>query len=139
MSGIRAKYIPRIDLHDPVELKEAIPLRTPYVIYIDPCDTCNFRCKFCPTGNLDLMRKTPGRGHGPMSMTLYKEIIDSLSEFKDPIRVIRLYKEGEPLLPPLCRNGALCQGIPEGIARRHYYQWRFADTRAESGNHQCWT
>ena len=36
MSGIRAKYIPRIDLHDPVELKEAIPLRTPYVIYIDP-------------------------------------------------------------------------------------------------------
>lgn len=100
MSGIRAKYIPRIDLHDPVELKEAIPLRTPYVIYIDPCDTCNFRCKFCPTGNLDLMRKTPGRDHGPMSMTLYKEIIDSLSEFKDPIRVIRLYKEGEPLLNP---------------------------------------
>ena len=100
MSGIRAKYIPRIDLHDPVELKEAIPLRTPYVIYIDPCDTCNFRCKFCPSGNLDLMKKTPGRGHEPMGMTLYKEIIDSLSEFKDPIRVIRLYKEGEPLLNP---------------------------------------
>ena len=33
-------------------------------------------------------------------MTLYKEIIDSLSEFKDPIRVIRLYKEGEQLLNP---------------------------------------
>ena len=33
-------------------------------------------------------------------MTLYKEIIDSLSEFEDPIRVIRLYKEGEPLLNP---------------------------------------
>lgn len=93
-SGIQAKYTPRIDLHDPVELKEAIPLRTPYVIYIDPCDTCNFRCKFCPSGNLDLMKKTPGRGHGPMDMTLYKEIIDSLSEFEDPIRVIRLYKEG---------------------------------------------
>ena len=44
------------------------------------------------------MKKTPGRGHGPMDMTLYKEIIDSLSEFEDPIRVIRLYKEGDPLL-----------------------------------------
>ena len=49
---MKAKHIPRIDIHDRTELKNALPLRTPYVIYIDPCDTCNFRCKFCLSGIL---------------------------------------------------------------------------------------
>lgn len=97
---MRARPIPRIDIYDPETLKDALPMRTPYVIYIDPCDTCNFRCKFCPTGNAELMKKTKGRGHGPMDYSLYTGIIDSLGDFKDPVRIIRLYKEGEPLLNP---------------------------------------
>lgn len=97
---MKARQIPRIDVYDRIELKNALPLRTPYVIYIDPCDTCNFRCKFCPSGNLDLMKKTKGRGHGPMDFEVYKSIIDRLDEFQDPIRVVRLYKEGEPLVNP---------------------------------------
>ena len=36
---MKAKQIPRIDIHDRMELKNALPLRTPYVIYIDPSDT----------------------------------------------------------------------------------------------------
>ena len=95
---MKARQIPRIDIHDRLELKNALPLRTPYVIHIDPSDTCNFRCKFCPSGNPELMGKTRGRGHGPMDFEVYKGIIDSLREFPDPIRVIRLYKEGEPLV-----------------------------------------
>ena len=39
-------------------------------------------------------------GHGSMDFELYRKIIDSLGQFKDPIKVIRLYKEGEPLLNP---------------------------------------
>ena len=97
---MKAKQIPRIDIHDRYELKNALPLRTPYVIYIDPCDTCNFRCKFCPSGNLELIKKTKGRGHGPMDFEVYKDIIDSLKDFPDPVRVIRLYKGGEPLVNP---------------------------------------
>ena len=97
---MKAKQIPRIDIHDRLELKNALPLRTPYVIYIDPSDTCNFRSKFCPSGNVELMKKTRGRGHGPMDFEVYKGIIDSLQDFPDPIRVIRLYKEGEPLVNP---------------------------------------
>ena len=97
---MKAKHIPRIDIHDPLELKESIPLRTPYVIHIDPCDTCNFHCKFCPSGDIELMKSINGRAHGPMDMGVYRRIIDSLSEFQDKIRVIRLYKEGEPLLHP---------------------------------------
>ena len=97
---MKAKSIPRIDIHDRIELKNALPLRTPYVLYIDPCDTCNFRCKFCPSGNVELMKKTRGRGHGPMEFEVFQGIIDSLREFPDPIRVVRLYKEGEPLVNP---------------------------------------
>ena len=40
---MKARQIPRIDIHDRLELKNALPLRTPYVIHIDPSDTCNFR------------------------------------------------------------------------------------------------
>ncbi len=97
---MKAKYIPRIDLHDVLELKNALPLRTPYVIHIDPCDTCNFHCKFCPSGNAALLKNTKGRGHGPIDFDTYCGIIDDLKDFDDPIRVIRLYKEGEPLLHP---------------------------------------
>ena len=95
-----ARHIPRIDIHNQMELKNALPLRTPYVIHIDPSDTCNFRCKFCPSGNPELMKKNKGRGHGPMDYVLYRQIIDSLAEFDDPVRVVRLYKEGEPLVNP---------------------------------------
>ena len=97
---MRAKKMPRIDMHDRLELKEALPLRTPYVVYIDPCDTCNFHCKFCPTADHALMKKTRGRGYGPMDFTVYRQVIDGLGEFPDKIRVVRLYKEGEPLINP---------------------------------------
>lgn len=97
---MKARRVPRIDIQDRDELRAALPLRTPFIIHIDPCDTCNFRCRFCPTGDRELMKKTKGRFHGPMDFDLYRERIDSLADFDDPIRVIRLYKEGEPLLNP---------------------------------------
>ncbi|KIR03742.1 Radical SAM domain protein [Lachnospiraceae bacterium TWA4] len=97
---MKAKLMPRIDIHDRIELKNALPLDTPYVIHIDPSDTCNFHCKFCPSGNTELMKTIKGRGHGSMDFEVYKQIIDDLAEFRDPIRVIRLYKEGEPLVHP---------------------------------------
>jgi radical SAM protein with 4Fe4S-binding SPASM domain len=35
-----------------------------------------------------------------MDFDLYKKIIDDLCEFENPIKVLRLYKDGEPLLNP---------------------------------------
>jgi sulfatase maturation enzyme AslB (radical SAM superfamily) len=97
---MKAQIKPRIDLYNRDELIEAIPLRTPYVIYIDPCDKCNFQCKFCPTGDRELMKNTRGRGHGIMDFELYKSLMDSICEFEDKVNIIRLYKDGEPLLHP---------------------------------------
>lgn len=97
---MKAKIKPRIDLDNRTKLETVIPLRTPFIINIDPCDTCNFQCKFCPTGDRDLMKRTKGRNHGVMEFDLYKKIIDDICEFEDKVKVIRLYKDGEPLLNP---------------------------------------
>lgn len=97
---MKAKIKPRIDLENRTKLETVIPLKTPFIINVDPTDRCNFQCKFCPTGDRELMKKTPGRNHGNMDFDLYKKIVDDICEFEEPIRVLRLYKDGEPLIHP---------------------------------------
>jgi MoaA/NifB/PqqE/SkfB family radical SAM enzyme len=97
---MKAQIKPRIDLQNRTKLETVIPLSVPFIILVDPSDKCNIRCKFCPTGDLALMKSTPGRHFGFMDFDLYKKIIKDICEFGEPIRVLRLYKEGEPLLHP---------------------------------------
>lgn len=97
---MKAEFKPRIDLKNRTKLETVIPLNTPFIIFIDPSDVCNFQCKFCPTGNRELMKKTPDRNYGVLDFELYKKIIDDLKLFPDKIKVIRLYKDGEPLINP---------------------------------------
>lgn len=96
---MKAKIKPRIDLENRTKLETVIPLSTPFVIFVDPCDVCNFSCKFCPTGDKELMKKV-GRNLKSMDFGLYKKIIDDICQFEKPIKVLRLYKDGEPLLNP---------------------------------------
>ena len=97
---MKAKIKPRIDLNNRTRLETVIPLNTPFIINIDPSDRCNFQCKFCPTGDRQLMQNTAGRNHGIMDFDLYKKIIDDICQFDQKVKVIRLYKDGEPLLNP---------------------------------------
>jgi MoaA/NifB/PqqE/SkfB family radical SAM enzyme len=97
---MKAQIKPRIDLLNRTKLETVIPLSVPFIINVDPADICNFQCKFCPTGDRTLMAKTSGRNHGTMDFELYKKIIDDICEFDKPIKVLRLYKDGEPLLNP---------------------------------------
>lgn len=94
---MKAKIEPRINLDNRTRLEEVIPLSTPMILFVDPSDVCNFKCKFCPTGNSEIIRHT-GRWQGQMSFEVYKKIIDDLKAFDKPLKVLRLYKEGEPLL-----------------------------------------
>lgn len=94
---MKAQIKPRINLGDRARLEEVIPLSTPMILFVDPASTCNFKCKFCPTGDHALI-KDSGRWQGRMDFDLYKKIIDDLQEFDQPLKVLRLYKEGEPLL-----------------------------------------
>lgn len=96
---MKSKIKPRIDLENRTKLETVIPLSVPFVIFVDPSDLCNFRCKFCPTGDTELMKKV-GRSLKVMDFELYQKIIDDICEFEKPIKVLRLYKDGEPLLNP---------------------------------------
>ncbi len=94
---MKAQVKPRINQEGRTRLEEVIPLTTPFVLFVDPSSACNFRCKFCPSGDPALIRET-GRWQGAMDMKLYRKIIDDLQDFDEPLKVLRLYKDGEPLL-----------------------------------------
>lgn len=94
---MKAEMKPRINMDDRTRLETVIPLATPFVLFVDPSSVCNFRCTFCPTGDGRLIRET-GRWQGTMEFDLFRKIIDDLAEFESPLKVLRLYKDGEPLL-----------------------------------------
>ncbi|MCP9775681.1 radical SAM/SPASM domain-containing protein [Cyanobium sp. WAJ14-Wanaka] len=74
-----------------------LPLAQPHVLLIDPSSACNLRCKFCPTGDPKLIKST-GRFQGQMTIKTFENIIENVNNFDTPLSILRLYKEGEPLL-----------------------------------------
>lgn len=94
---MKAKYEPRIDLVNRTQLETVIPLETPFVVFVDPSDACNFKCRFCPTSDRDLM-KSVGRPWKQMSFELFQKIADDMTNFPQQVEVLRMYKDGEPLL-----------------------------------------
>lgn len=94
---MKAALKPRINLEDRTRLETVIPLSTPMVLFVDPSSACNFQCAFCPTGDRKLMAST-GRYQGPMDLGLFRKVIDDLAGFTGSLKVLRLYKDGEPFL-----------------------------------------
>ena len=92
-----AEYKPRIDFENRTPLEKVIPLSTPYLVFLDPSDKCNLHCKFCPTGTGEALKyKKPHI----MSLALYYKIISDLCDMPEPVKTLRLYSDGEPLLNP---------------------------------------
>ncbi len=79
------------------DLSKIVPLQTPFLLNLEPTNLCNFRCKFCPTGHPDLLKKV-GRVPQQMSLEFFKEVVNQLKTFPQKIKVVNLYKDGEPLL-----------------------------------------
>lgn len=96
---IKGVFKPRAKITGRQPLKYLAPLSTPIVVLIDPSSICNFRCAFCPTSNKTLIDNSK-RFQGLMSLKTFKKCIDDLEEFGQPIHMIKLYKDGEPLLNP---------------------------------------
>lgn len=92
-----AEIKPRAEVNSREKLENVIPLRTPFTLYIDPSSGCNFQCIFCPTGDRNLIKQV-NRKITQMSFDLFKKIIDDINYFDNQIKLLRLHKEGEPLL-----------------------------------------
>lgn len=97
--GKMAAHIEAKDLRatDRRPLHEIVPIRTPFVVYIDPTNLCNFRCSFCPTADNPLLRQV-GRPRASMNIQLFQTVVDQLREFPDKLKLLSLYKDGEPML-----------------------------------------
>lgn len=78
-------------------LQDVIPLSTPFLLYVDITNLCNFRCGFCPTGDEQLLKKVK-RPKGSMTLELFRKMVDDMKEFDRKFKHVNLYKDGEPLL-----------------------------------------
>ena len=89
---MKAKLISTV-YHERLALQEHIPLATPLVVYIEPSGYCNLKCTFCPHGvEGNALKKNI------MSVKLFQKLIDDLSVFPDPIKLLRICGNGEPLV-----------------------------------------
>lgn len=94
-----------------------LPLDTPLSLLIDPSNICNFQCKFCPTGDKELL-KSVNRPKGMMEYELFCKIIDDITGFNKKIKKMDIYKDGEPFLnKDVCKmiNYAKKKNVAESI------------------------
>lgn len=78
-------------------LEDVLPLDFPYSLAIDPCNLCNFKCKFCAIQSSEEDRSYKKQF---MELPLFEKIIDDLSKMSCKLKVLRLSGQGEPLLNP---------------------------------------
>lgn len=83
-------------------LKEALPLKVPLCVSIEPSNLCNFKCVMCFHGNNEYAQEAkPLRN---MNMDCFKKVIEDLKrwtqEVGEKVKLIKLYSLGEPLIHP---------------------------------------
>lgn len=96
-TSIKEKSEPR---YQRIRLADAIPLPSPFNIYVDSSSMCNFKCRFCPCNNSNNQSK---EHHQIMSWDVFQKVLYSLRCWKEdghPVKVIYLHGIGEPLLNP---------------------------------------
>ena len=92
---MRIKTIDLRELDRRTPLHEVVPLSTPFSLYLEPTSWCNLGCRFCPTGWKNMRDKRP---NGMMPFDLFQKIVDDIAEFDTRLKMVNLYKDGEPLL-----------------------------------------
>lgn len=90
---MKAQYANLVN-HNRNRLEQVLPLSTPYALAIGVCDLCNFKCKFCAP-----QYSEEGRAFAKQMMdkSLFKKIVDDMTKFPEPFKIVRL-ASGEPLL-----------------------------------------
>jgi len=73
-------------------LSELIPLKTPFVIYVEPSGFCNLKCRFCPQGSGTTHKKAI------MPIDLFKKLVNDVFQFKDKIQLLRICGNSDPLI-----------------------------------------
>jgi radical SAM protein with 4Fe4S-binding SPASM domain len=95
-------------------LAPLLPLALPMGMFIEPTNSCNFKCRFCPESFSDYEERVGGPAR--MDFAFFEKIVGQIKEL-GRLKVLRFYMLGEPLLhPDLVRMVALA--VREGITER---------------------
>lgn len=78
------------------ELVDLMPLSQPFTLTIGLNNRCNFGCSFCPTGDIELTRKSVATGH--MDEKVLEKVIEGAKSFKKKLKKVSLTGFGEPFL-----------------------------------------
>ena len=86
--------------NDRVELKNVLPLSTPFTLNIFPINACNFKCKFCAQslGAKGLMEEYNYNVSQTMTVETFEKIVEQSLQFDEPYKLLSFMGHGEPLL-----------------------------------------
>jgi radical SAM protein with 4Fe4S-binding SPASM domain len=86
--------------NDRVDLKDVLPLSTPFTLNVFPINACNFKCSYCAQSrgieglkeynNFDLSER--------MTLETFKKIVEQSKKFDKPYKLLSFMGHGEPLL-----------------------------------------
>lgn len=80
-------------------LASRIPLPSPFSVYVFPSTYCNFKCIYCAHSlKPDEIKEKYGLERRHMSLDTFCIVINQLSEFPEPIKLLSLTGQGEPLM-----------------------------------------
>lgn len=78
-----------------IDLAQAVPLPRPLTLYIDPCNSCNYTCKYCFHSAPDYRERCGG--YAMLSVPDARRIANQLQELGS-VKTINFHATGEPLL-----------------------------------------
>ena len=80
-----------------IKLVDAIPLPAPLIVQIFDIYACNLACKFCHYG-LEKAKRPKLTTKPVMALSLFKKIVDDMTQFPVKIKMLRFCGAGESLL-----------------------------------------
>lgn len=95
-----AKIEPVSGHNDRVNLKEVLPLNTPFTLNVFPTNACNFRCTYCAQslGAQSMQEKYEYNVSETMSMETFEKIVKQSKKFDKPYKLLSFMGHGEPLI-----------------------------------------
>lgn len=82
-----------------IKLAGAVPLETPFTLFVFPTTFCNFKCNYCGHSlGLEKMKEKYNFEPQNMPTDTYQRVIEQSKEFPDRFKLLSLTGHGEPLI-----------------------------------------
>jgi len=78
-----------------VSLRDAVPLRAPFSLYVEPTNVCNFKCVYCPESFADFEERSGGLHR--LDLASFERVADQILELGG-LKTLNLYMMGEPFV-----------------------------------------